>query len=136
MIGLDSYRIEGVDVECRPWRAATEVEDLWAMDIGIMPLFDDPWARGKCAMKAIQYMGIGLPTVVSPVGSNREVVEDGASGFHAASQQEWMESLERLLGDALLRGRMGSKGRKRVERDFSAEAHAPRVGAILRSLQP
>ena len=66
VIGLDDYRLAGVDVECRAWNAETEVEDLWPMDVGTMPLFDDPWARGKCAMKAIQYMGVGLPAVVSP----------------------------------------------------------------------
>lgn len=135
VIGLDDYRLEGVDVECRRWSAATEVEDLWAMDIGIMPLFDDPWSRGKCAMKAIQYMGVGLPAVVSPVGANREVVEDGACGFHAATEPIWIESLERLLDDDVLRGRMGSEGRKRIERRYSAESQAPRVGAILRGLQ-
>ena len=98
VIGVDDYRLEGVDVECRAWRAETEVEDLWPMDVGIMPLFDDPWARGKCAMKAIQYMGVGLPAVVSPVGANRDVVQDGVSGFHAATEEEWVRALDRLLG--------------------------------------
>ena len=136
VIGVDDYRLEGVDVECRAWRAETEVEDLWPMDVGIMPLFDDPWARGKCALKAIQYMGVGLPAVVSPVGANRDVVEDGVSGFHAASEQEWVRVLDRLLDDVDLRSRMGAEGRRRVESEYSAEVQAPRVGALLRSLQP
>jgi glycosyltransferase involved in cell wall biosynthesis len=135
VIGIDDYRLEGVDVECRPWRAETEVEDLWSMDVGIMPLFDDPWARGKCAMKAIQYMGVGLPAVVSPVGANREVVQDGVCGFHASSEDEWVRALERLLDDGDLRLRMGAEGRHRVEGHYSAEVQAPRVGALLRSLR-
>lgn len=136
VIGIEDYRLEGVDVECRPWRAETEVEDLWSMDVGIMPLFDDPWARGKCAMKAIQYMGVGLPAVVSPVGANREVVQDGVCGFHASSEDEWVQALERLLDDADLRLRMGAEGRRRVEGRYSAEVQAPRVGALLKGLRP
>jgi glycosyltransferase involved in cell wall biosynthesis len=135
IIGLEQYRLDGVRVECRPWTAKTEVEDLWPMDIGIMPLVDDPWARGKCAMKAIQYMGVGLPAVVSPVGANRVVVEDGVTGFHAATESEWVRALERLLDDEDLRVRMGAEGRRRVEGEYSAEVHAPRVGALLKSLQ-
>jgi glycosyltransferase involved in cell wall biosynthesis len=135
VIGLDEYRLEGVDVECRQWRADTEVEDLWSMDVGIMPLFDDPWARGKCAMKAIQYMGVGLPAVVSPVGANRDVVEHGVNGLHASSEREWIDALERLVLDRGLRERMGAEGRRRIEGKYSAEIQAPRVGALLRSLQ-
>jgi glycosyltransferase involved in cell wall biosynthesis len=136
VIGLDSYRLEGVEVECRAWRASTEIEDLWPMDVGIMPLFDDPWARGKCAMKAIQYMGVSLPTVVSPVGASRDVVAEGVSGFHATNEQEWVLALERLLDDADLRLRMGAEGRRRVENHYSAEVQAPRVGTLLKSLRP
>ena len=135
VVGLDDYSLDGVDVECRAWRAQTEVEDLWPMDVGIMPLFDDPWARGKCAMKAIQYMGVGLPTVVSPVGANGDVVQDGVSGFHAATEEDWIRALDRLLDDSDLRSRMGAEGRRRVEDGYSAETQAPRVGALLRSLQ-
>jgi glycosyltransferase involved in cell wall biosynthesis len=136
VVGIDNYRLEGVDVECRPWRAETEVEDLWSMDVGIMPLFDDPWANGKCAMKAIQYLGVGVPAVVSPVGVNREVVPDGVCGFHASSEDEWVRALERLLDDADLRLRMGAEGRRRVENRYSAEVQAPRVGALLKGLRP
>ena len=106
------------------------------MDVGIMPLFDDPWARGKCAMKAIQYMGVGLPAVVSPVGANRDVVQHGVSGFHAATEEDWVQALDRLLDDGDLRSCMGVEGRRRVESEYSAEAQAPRVGALLRTFQP
>ena len=117
-------------------RAETEVEDLSSIAVGIMPLFDDPWARGKCAMKAIQYLGLGVPAVVSPVGANREVVGNGVCGFHAANEGEWVQALERLLDDGDLRFRMGVEGRHTVEGHYSAEVQAPRVGALLRSLRP
>jgi glycosyltransferase involved in cell wall biosynthesis len=134
VIGLPSYRVEGVDVDCRPWRSDTEVEDLWPIDVGIMPLFDDPWARGKCAMKAIQYLGVGIPAVVSPVGANREVVTDGICGFHAANERDWVSRLGDLLDHHELRLRMGAQGRLRVETQYSAEVQAPRLAAILRGL--
>ncbi len=134
--GIDDYRLDGVDVECRPWRAETEVEDLWPMDVGIMPLFDDPWARGKCAMKAIQYMGVGLPAVVSPVGANRDVVQDGVSGFHAASEDDWVRALERLLDDVTLRTRMGAEGRRRVERSLLGGGAGPAGRSAAEGLRP
>jgi glycosyltransferase involved in cell wall biosynthesis len=135
VIGIQDYRIEGVDVECRPWREESEVEDLWLLDVGVMPLAENPWTSGKCAMKAIQYMGVGIPAVVSPIGANREVVKDGVCGFHASSEAEWLRALERLLDDAELRIRMGAEGRRRVEQYYSAEVHAPRVGTLLKSLR-
>jgi glycosyltransferase involved in cell wall biosynthesis len=135
VIGIEDYHLEGVDVHCRPWRAETEVEDLWSMDVGIMPLFDDPWARGKCAMKAIQYLGVGVPAAVSPVGANRDVITDGVCGFHAANEGEWVQALEQLLDDIDLRVRLGAEGRHRVEDHYSAEVQAPRVAALLRGLR-
>lgn len=134
VIGLESYRVDGVDVECRPWQSDTEVEDLWRMDVGIMPLFDDPWSRGKCAMKAIQYLGVGVPAVVSPVGASREVVTDGVCGFHAAGERDWVSRLGVLLDQPELRQRLGAQGRLRVETQYSAEVQAPRLEAILRGL--
>lgn len=133
-IGLENYRIDGVEIECRPWRADTEVEDLWPLDVGIMPLFDDPWAGGKCAMKAIQYMGVAIPAVVSPVGANRDVVGDGVCGFHANNETEWVRALERLLDNAELRVRLGAEGRRRVVDHYSAEVQSPRVATLLRGL--
>jgi hypothetical protein len=134
VIGLDDYRLEGVEVECRSWKAETEVADLWDMDIGIMPLTDDPWARGKCGMKAIQYMGVGLPVVVSPIGANRTIVEDGVNGLHATDEARWIESIGRLLDDSGLRARLGASARRTVEANYSAEVQAPRVAAIIGSL--
>jgi glycosyltransferase involved in cell wall biosynthesis len=100
-----------------------------------MPLSDDPWTSGKCAMKAIQYMGVGLPAIVSPVGANRDVVEDGVCGLHATGPDDWAAKLERILEDAEWRTQLGREARTRVERLFSAEAHAPRLARILWSLR-
>ena len=132
MVGVEHFELPGVEVECRPWSAATEVRDLWDMDVGIMPLPDEPWARGKCGMKAIQYMGVGIPAVVSPVGANREIVVDGVTGFHAATSAEWIDRLDRVLADADLRRALGAAARESVRARFSAETQAPRVAEILR----
>jgi glycosyltransferase involved in cell wall biosynthesis len=134
VIGVDRLELSGVDVECRPWRSATEVEDLWDLDVGIMPLSDDRWSRGKCSMKAIQCMGVGMPVVLSPVGANRELVEDGVNGLHATTEDDWVEALDRLLADPELRVRLGDAGRRTVEERFSAETQAPRVARLLRSV--
>ncbi|MBW8868664.1 MAG: glycosyltransferase family 4 protein, partial [Acidobacteria bacterium] len=133
VIGVGAFDVPGLDVECRPWSAATEVRDLWDMDVGLMPLPDEPWARGKCGMKAIQYMGVGIPAVVSPVGANREIVVDGVTGLHASSDAQWVDSLHRLLGDEPLRRRLGAAGRELVRERYSAEAQAPRVAEVLRA---
>jgi glycosyltransferase involved in cell wall biosynthesis len=134
IIGIEHFEIPGVEVECRPWSAETEVRDLWDMDAGIMPLPDEPWARGKCGMKAIQYMGVGLPAVVSPVGANREIVVDGVTGFHAATAAQWVDTLDRLLEDEDLRQRLGHAAREGVRVRYSAETQAPRIAEILRQV--
>jgi glycosyltransferase involved in cell wall biosynthesis len=132
VVGVERFDAPGVEVECRPWSAETEVRDLWEMDVGVMPLPDEPWARGKCGMKAIQYMGVGIPAVVSPVGANAEIVGHEETGIHATTDEEWVEALDRLLGDERLRQRLGAAGRESVRVRYSAEAQAPVVAEILR----
>lgn len=132
VIGASGVEVPGVEVECRPWRSETEVADLRAIDIGIMPLRDDEWARGKCALKAIQYMALAIPTVVSPVGANREVVQHDANGLHAEGLGGWVGALERLIREPSTRSRLGQAGRRTVEERYSAEVQAPRVARILR----
>lgn len=117
-----------------PWTEDSEVARIHAMDIGIMPLTDTPWARGKCGYKLIQYMACGLPVIASPVGVNAEIVEHGVNGFLASTEAEWAESLRTLLSDPALRARMGEEGRRKVERDYSLQAWGPRVAQMLRDV--
>lgn len=114
------------------WTEDSEVERIHSMDIGIMPLTDTPWARGKCGYKLIQYMACGLPVIASPVGVNAEIVEHGVNGFLASTEAEWTNALRTLLSDAALRMRMGEAGRRKIERDYSLEVWGPRVAKILR----
>lgn len=134
VIGVPVYKIEGVDVEAVKWRSATEVSDLRQIDIGIMPLPDESWTRGKCGCKALQYMALAIPSICSPVGVNTEIIEDGVNGFLASTEQEWLDKLKLLMHDAELRKRLGAAGRKTVETRYSAAVHAPRVYEILQSV--
>ena len=134
VVGAEGVALPGVEVEHRPWRAETEVRDLSDLDVGVMPLADDEWARGKCAMKAVQYMGLGIPAVVSPVGANAALVRDGENGYLASTPEEWRRALERLLSEPERRRRLGAAARLTVEQGFSAETQAPRLARLLRSL--
>lgn len=106
-----------------PWNKETEIEDLAKMNIGIMPLLNDQWAKGKCAFKALQYMALGIPAVVSPVGMNSEVVEQGLNGFICDSALEWTNALEELLINTTRRIQMGKAARHKVESTYSVTAN-------------
>jgi len=134
VIGAPSFRIEGVPVVAKPWRLETEVHELQSLDIGVMPLTDDAYSRGKCGAKLLQYMGVGIPAVASPVGANREIVCHGKSGFLAQTEGEWNQALARLIEDAELRRQMGSVGRQVVEREYAVSRIAPRLQAFFQTL--
>jgi glycosyltransferase involved in cell wall biosynthesis len=131
VIGTPKYEIEGVETEAMAWRSETETEDLEPIDIGIMPLPDDEWSKGKCGLKALQYMALGVPTICSPVGVNSDIIQDGENGFLAAGKDEWIEKLKRLLASVELRRKLGAAGRRTVEEKYSAQVQAPRVFQIL-----
>ncbi len=126
--------LPGLDVRLVPWRADSEADDLRPLDVGLMPLPDDAWSRGKCGMKALQYMALGIPPVVAPVGVNATLVSHGVSGFHARHDDEWIAALLRLIRAPELRARLGMAARATVEREFSAAVQAPRVAALLRDV--
>lgn len=136
VLGAPAFDCPGVPVETGGWRTYSSGEEeaahLAEFDIGIMPLTDDRWAAGKCALKAIQYMASGIPVVASPVGVAPEVVQDGTCGFLAASPGEWLERLSTLLRDPELRAAMGRAGRARVEEHYSIRSTLPRLVEVLR----
>jgi hypothetical protein len=113
------------------WNLQDELSFFAHFDIGVMPLEDSPFARGKCAFKLIQYMAAGLPVVASPVGPNCELVAPGRNGYLASSQDDWQSMLRLLIDDPLLRRRMGESGRDLVRRSYSVSAVWPRYSAIL-----
>jgi glycosyltransferase involved in cell wall biosynthesis len=131
LVGAPDLQMAVDRITHRPWRLETEIEDLQAFDIGIMPLADDEYSRGKCGFKMLQYMGVGVPAVVSPVGVNAEIVQDGVNGCTATSQEEWLAKLSALIEDEALRHRIGLAGRQTVAQDFSTEVVGPRILKIL-----
>ena len=134
VIGTPTYECAPVDVEAMPWRANTELEDLSAIDIGVMPLPEDRWSKGKCGLKALQFMALGIPTVCSPVGVNSDIIQDGQNGFLAATEDEWVDKLSRLIRSYELRQRLGQAGRATVEHQYSAITQTPRVYEIFKSV--
>ncbi|MEO7826436.1 MAG: glycosyltransferase family 4 protein, partial [Allosphingosinicella sp.] len=116
------------------WSEETEVDEVRAMDIGVMPLPDDIWAQGKCGYKLIQYMACALPAVASPVGINCEIVAPGENGFLPTNEPEWRDALLRLIDDTALRQAFGTAGRRRVEERYSLAVHAPRFIQLLKSV--
>ena len=116
------------------WSVEEEVRVLHSMSVGIMPLANDKWARGKCAFKMLQYMGVGLPVIVSPVGMNRDVLEKGDVGLAASSPDEWYEALVSLYEDRSLGVKSGLAGRKVVEQFYNADIVARDLADIFKSL--
>lgn len=125
------YALDGVAVVYHHWQLDEEIHYLQEPDIGLMPLVDSPRARGKCAYKAMQYMAVGTPCVITPVGMNAEVIEDGVTGFLATSPEEWLVKLERLITDAALRERMGRAARAQMQALYSHEANYPNFKAMV-----
>lgn len=124
----------GVDVDYRPWSLEREIADFATCDVGLYPLWDDPWTRGKCGFKAIQFMACGVPVVAAAVGVNREIVQDGVNGFLATTEAEWAEKLAWLLEDPRLREKLGQEGRRTVRERYSTDVHVPTLVATLRKV--
>lgn len=125
-IGINAREL-GFPMDSEAWSEGTEVASIQSLDIGIMPLEDGPFERGKCGYKLIQYMACGLPVVASPVGANKSIVEHGVNGFFATTSQEWKSALRTLISDPALRQQMGQAGREKVEREYCLKVTAPRL---------
>jgi glycosyltransferase involved in cell wall biosynthesis len=126
--------LSGVPVVWQPWSPETEIQEIRRYHIGIKPMRDDPWARGKCPMKELQYMALGVPAVCSAAGSSVEAIRDGENGFLAASADQWLEHLTRLVDDGALRRKIGLAGRQTVEERYSLRVCARRFAEAVRSV--
>lgn len=115
----------------QPWRKETEIEDLLSFHVGLMPLEDDMWAKGKCAFKALQYMALGEPALVSPVGMNTEVVQNNVNGYVCASPTDWETSLRKLLLNPELRQSLGAEARQTIVERYSVAANWPNFLALF-----
>lgn len=123
VIGDGKYRNEALGIQGLDWKKETEVKDLQEIDIGIMPLPDDEWSKGKCGLKGLQYMALAIPTIMSPVGVNSAIITDGENGFLAATTEDWVDRLSKLIESPALRAETGSRGRQTVEEQYSVEAN-------------
>ncbi len=132
--GVEGNLLRSVPIEFVPWSPEVEISATATFDIGLMPLPDDPWTRGKCGFKALQYMGLGIPAVCSPVGVNAEIITHEKNGLLANSPAEWSECLKRLARDSALRERLGQAGRKRIEQHYAVDIQAPRLISLLEEL--
>jgi glycosyltransferase involved in cell wall biosynthesis len=130
VVGSSGPEVAGMRVEERAWSPEAERRALTEMDVGLMPLEDTPWTRGKCAYKALQYMAAGVPALVDDVGVSAAAV--AGAGYAVSGEGEWLEALEALAADARLRTDLGAVGRRRIEEEFSPARWLPTIAAIMR----
>lgn len=135
VIGGHSPSIPGVQVIEHPWSLLNEVSLIQQFDVGVMPLPDSDWARGKCAFKLIQYMACAVPVIASPIGANNDVVNTSC-GFLASTTAEWLSAFRRIASDPLLRQRLGSAARQRVQQRYSLNAAAPILTSVIQQFSP
>src|SRR5262249_27608145 len=130
----ERFDVAGLRIAYEPWSLEREVELFNTCDVGVYPLADDEWSKGKCGFKALEFMACGVPVVAAAVGVNREIVQDGQNGFLAATEDEWVDKLVRLLRDAALRRRFAEAGRRTVQERYSVRVNAPRLADTLRAV--
>ncbi|MBK9401545.1 MAG: glycosyltransferase family 4 protein [Bacteroidetes bacterium] len=134
VIGDGNYQMKELGIVGIPWKKDTELQELSEIDIGIMPLPDDEWAKGKCGLKGLQYMALSIATVMSPVGVNTEIIRDEENGMLAATTSEWIEKLSALIDNPSLRRLCAENGRKTVEKEYSVKALQPAYLKYFRDL--
>ena len=127
LIGANKIKINGVSINHIKWDENTEVEEISKFDVGIMPLPDNPWERGKCGFKLIQYLSCNLPVIGSPVGVNRDIIINGVNGFQANSTDEWLKYIRLLKDDKELILKMGKNGRRFVEEKYSLQRNVVKI---------
>ena len=127
------FEILGVNVVQLDWSLKDEIAHFQSFDIGVYPLPEDEWTKGKTGFKTIQYMSIGIPCVVSDVGANRDIIKDGINGYLARTKEEWIEKISKLIDDAGLREKIGFAGRKTAEERYSLKINIPKFISIFKS---
>jgi glycosyltransferase involved in cell wall biosynthesis len=131
VIGENEYTNEDLEIKGTQWSLNTEIEDLSELDIGIMPLPNDQWTQGKCGFKGLQYMSLEIPTIMSPVGVNTEIIENGVNGFLAKTEEEWLTTISMLIESSELRSIIGAAGRKTIIKNYSVEANKQKYLDLL-----
>ena len=134
VIGDASYQNSELNVKGIAWNKQSEVAELSSFDIGIMPLPNDEWAKGKCGLKGLQYMALEIPCVMSPVGVNSEIISDGVNGFLAKDETEWIEKVSRLIDNPGLRTSIGIEARKTVVEKYSVDAQKGKYLEVFKNL--
>lgn len=133
LVGAVNLDMPGVTITKKEWNLDTEISELRSFDIGIMPLPDDEWTKGKGGYKLLQYLSMGIPAVSTPVGINKEIVQDGINGFLVNTDQGWIERLALLMEDGRLRKALGESGRKLMEENYSVMVSFPRFLEIIKN---
>jgi len=134
LIGDESYSYPPLNISGIKWQQHTEVAELKKLDIGIMPLPDDEWSKGKCGFKGLLYMSLGIPAILSPVGVNQKIIRDGVNGFLASSESEWVDKLSRLIEDPELRRKLGTNGRQEVVSHYSVFSQQQKYLSLFQQL--
>ncbi len=134
VISNDNPNLELNNYKFVKWQKKTEINDLQEIDIGVMPLFNNEWEKGKCGFKGLQYMALEIPAIMSPVGVNTEIIQDGINGFLANTEDEWFEKLSLLIEDKTLRKKLGKAGRKTVIEKYSVEANKQKYLDVFNSV--
>lgn len=134
VIGQGTYQHSDLNIISKRWTPYTEVDHLNAFDIGIMPLPNDEWVKGKCGLKGLSYMACGVATIMSPVGVNTEIIQHGHNGFLASTEEEWIHCLSLLIENKELRKTLGDHGRNTVVQHYSVEANKQKYLAVFNSL--
>jgi glycosyltransferase involved in cell wall biosynthesis len=134
IVSNDFYDSSSLSVIKKPWKLEDENADLISFDIGLMPLNNDLWSQGKCGLKIVQYLSVGVPVVCTPVGINSDIIQNGENGFWATNDQEWIDRLSTLIQNPDLRYQMGLKGIEKVEKEYSLTVTSEKFFRILQNL--
>ncbi len=134
LIGDENYRNSELNIKGLAWNKENEIDELSSFDIGIMPLPNDEWAKGKCGLKGLQYMALQIPTIMSPVGVNTSIINDGVNGFLASSTNEWVDKISALINSNELRKKIGENARKTVVEFYSVESQKSRYLDLMNKL--